>query len=95
MVRHEIEDQAEIMALQRRAQAGEASLAAEFGIESTMVDDIVAMGRPSARLHQRRGVEMGDAERSEVRYDLGGLVEVETGGELQAICGERNDRRHD
>ena len=53
MVRDEIKDQAEIVALQRRAQALEADLAAEFGIELGMVDDVVAVGAALARLHER------------------------------------------
>ena len=43
MVGHEIEDQAEIVLLQRRAQSLEAGFAAELGIELGVVDDVVAM----------------------------------------------------
>jgi len=53
MVGHEIEDQPEIVLFQHRAQPGEAGLAAEFGIEFCVIDDVVAMGAALARLHER------------------------------------------
>ena len=46
MVGHEIEDQAEIVLLQRSAQPLKAGLAAELRIELGVIDDVVAMGEP-------------------------------------------------
>ena len=46
MVGHEIEDQAEIMLLQRLAQPLKAGLAAKLGIEFGVIDDVVAVGQP-------------------------------------------------
>ena len=58
MVGDEIEDQAEIVLLQRRAQPLEAGLAAELRIELGVIDDVVAVGAALARLHEGRGIEM-------------------------------------
>ena len=44
MVGHEIEDQAEVVLPQRGAQTLEAGVAAEFGIDLGVVDDVIAMG---------------------------------------------------
>ena len=58
MVGHEIEDQAEVVRLQRPAQSLEASLAAEFRIDAGVIDDVIAMGAALPRLHERRRIEM-------------------------------------
>src|ERR1700684_1994153 len=77
MVGDEIKDQAEIVALQHRAQALESGLAAELGIELGMVDDVVAVGAALARLHEWRCVEMSDAERLQIGNNGGSGVEIE------------------
>ena len=77
MIGHEIEDQAEIVLLQRRTQPFEAGLAAKLGIELGVIDNVVAMGAALARLHEGRGIEMRDAERLQIGDDGGGGVEVE------------------
>jgi len=74
----------EVVALQRLAQSFEAVFAAEFGIDFGMIDDVVAVRRALARLHEGRGVEMGDAERLQIGNDGGGGLEAETRRELQA-----------
>ena len=77
MVGHEIEDEPEVVPLQRLAQSLETGFAAEFGIDVGVIDDVVAMGRALARLHEGRGVEMADAERLQIGNDGGGGVEIE------------------
>ena len=77
MVGHEIEDQAEIVLLQRRAQPFEAGFAAKFGIELGVIDDVIAMRAALARLHEGRGIEMRDAERLQIGDHGSGGVEVE------------------
>ena len=94
MVGHEVEDQAEIVLLQRRAQPLEAGFAAELRIELGVIDDVIAVGRALARLHEGRGIEMRDAERLQIGHDGGGGVEIEIRGELQAVGRDRNGRRH-
>ena len=91
---HEVEDQAEIMLFERLAQSFEAGVAAEFGIQPAVIDDVIAVGRALARLHERRGIEMRDAERLQIGNDFGGLVEIEIRGQLQPIGRNRDGRRH-
>src|SRR3954469_3435681 len=59
-----------------------------------MVDDVVSMGAALARLHEGRRVEMGDAERLQVRNNRGGGVKIELGRQLYAIAGKGNGGRH-
>ena len=94
MVGYEIQNEAEVVPLQRLAQPLEPGFAAELGIELGVVDDVVAVAAALARLHERRRIEMGDAERLQVGHDSGGRVEVEIGRQLQAIGGKRNRGRH-
>ena len=79
---------------ERLAQAQERLLAAELGIERVVVDDVVAVRAAGARLEERRGIEMADAERLQIRHDRGGVVEAEARRELQAIGRDRNRGRH-
>ena len=94
MVGHEIEDQAEIVFAQRLGETRESGFAAELRIEAGVIDHVVAVRRALARLHEGRGVEMRDAERLQVGHDLGGLLEIEVGGQLQAIGRYRQGPRH-
>ena len=89
VVRDKIEDQAEVVLFECRAQSLKTGLAAELRIEPGVIDDVVAMGAALARLHERRGVDMADAERLQIRDDGGGRVEVEIRRELQAIGRDR------
>ena len=45
VVRHEIEDQPDIVLLECRTEPFEAGLAAELRIEFSVIDDVVAVGR--------------------------------------------------
>ncbi len=94
MIGDEIEDEAEVMLLQRRAQPLEAGFAAKLRIERGVIDDVVAMGRALARLHEGRGVDMGDAERLQIGNDGSGRVEVEIRRQLQPVGRDRDGRRH-
>ena len=64
-----------IVLAQRRAQPLEAGFAAEFGIELGVIDDVVAVRAALAGAQERRGIEMGDAERLEIRHHGCGGVE--------------------
>ena len=55
VVRHEIEDEADVGRGERGAQLAQSLLAAELGIERTVIDDVVAMGEPG------RALRKGDA----------------------------------
>src|SRR5581483_3626486 len=90
----EVEDQTEVVLPESGAETLEAGVAAELRIELCVIDDVVAMTRSLARLGERRGIDMADAERLEIRHDRRGRIEVEIGGQLQAIGRKRDGRRH-
>src|ERR1700754_678599 len=94
MVRHEIEDQAEIVLLQRLAQSFKAGLAAEFRIEPGVIDDVVAMGAALACLQERRGIDVADSQTLQIGADRRGCVEIELRSELQAVGRNGNACRH-
>lgn len=94
MVRYEVQDQAEIVLAQGIAQAGECFLAAKFGIELAVIDDVIAMGAARPGLEKGRGVEMRNAELLQIWHQRRSVIEGEFLGELQAIGGERNGGRH-
>ena len=77
MVWHEIQDQPEIVLPQRGAQPLESGFAAELRIELGVVGDVIAMRAALAGAHERRGVEMGDAERLQIRHHGGRGVKIE------------------
>ena len=77
MIGHEIEDQSEIMLLQRGTQPFKTGLAAKLGIELGVIDNVVAMRAALARLHEGRGIEMRDAKRPQIGDDGGGSIEIE------------------
>src|SRR5260370_21222488 len=94
MVGNEIENQTEVVLFQRLAQSLEAGLAAELWIDFGVIDDVIAMGRALARLHERRSIEMRDAELLQIRHDRSGGVEIEVRRQLDAVGRDRNGRRH-
>ena len=71
MVGNEIEDQADVVLLQRLAQPLEAGIAAELRIDPGVIDDVIAVGGALARLHEGGGIEMTDAERLQIGHDGG------------------------
>ena len=76
------------------AQALERIFAAELGIESVVVDHVIAVGAARSRLEEGRGVEMTDAQRLEIRHERGGGVETEARGQLETVGRDRNGGRH-
>ena len=94
MVRHEIQDQPEIVLPQHRAQPLEAGFAAELRIELGVVGDVVAMRAALAGAHEGRRIEMGDAERLQVRHHGSGGVEIEIRRQLQAVGRDRDRWGH-
>src|SRR5882672_5368950 len=94
VVGHEIENESDIRALESLAKPLERRFAAELGIERTVIHDVVAVAAAGARLQERRGIEMTDAERLQVGHCSRGIVKSEILGQLQAIGGERDRGRH-
>src|SRR5258708_12877108 len=92
MVRHEVENLAKTVRLQRVDHRLEIVLAAEFGVERVMVHDVVAMRASGPRLQVGRRVEMTDPKRGEIRHEPGGLRESEILRQLHTIRGARDGR---
>ena len=87
VVRHDVEDEAHAVFVQRRDQRVEIGLAADLRIEPAVVDDVVAVRRAGPRLHQRRGVKVADAEPGEIRHQRRGVAKREVLVELQSVGG--------
>src|SRR5450759_1933642 len=66
VVGNEIENQTEVVLLQRPVQSLEAGIAAELRIDPGVIDDVIAVGAALARLHKGRSIEMADAERFQI-----------------------------
>ena len=89
---HDVEHDAEAELPRRRAQRAKRLLAAEVVRDPCRVDDVVAVGRATLRLHDRRQVQVRHAEVGQVRHERGRTGEVEVRAELQPIGGP--ERRH-
>src|SRR5258708_24437077 len=59
-----------------------------------MIDNVIAVSAALARLHKRRGIEVGDAERLQIGDDGSGRVEIEVRRELHAVGCDRNGPWH-
>src|SRR5258705_8839911 len=94
MVGDEIEYQPEVVLLERIAQSLKAGIAAKLRIDPGMIDDVIAVGRALAGLHEGRGIEMRNAERFQIGDDRRGRVEIEVRRQLDAVGRVRDGRRH-
>ena len=95
MVRHEVQDQADIVLLQFGREALETFFTAQLGIELGVVDDVVAVRAAGTRLQERRGIQVRDAQRFEIGHDGSGVIEGEIAGELEAVGGNGDGGGHD
>ena len=77
-------------AAQRRHQPPQAVLAAELGIDPRRIDHVVAVQRARPRGHDRRGIEVADAERRKIRHQRGRVGEGKARVELQSHGGARH-----
>jgi hypothetical protein len=89
VVGDDVEHVSEPDAGERGDQTPERWLAAELVVQTSMVDDVVAMRAAGRRLQVWRAVEVADAEGREVVCDRRGIVEREAGVQLHAIGGAR------
>ena len=85
VVGHDVEEELQPVCVQRVGEADEVALAAEFRVDPAMVHDVVAVGRAGPRLLERRGVDVADPERGEIRDDPFRVGEGEVLVELQAV----------
>ena len=94
VIGYEIEDQAEVVRLERIGEPREGFIASELGIESFMIDDVIAMRAAGPCFQKGRGVDMRNAEALEIRRDGRRIVKAEILGQLDAVSRDRYRRRH-
>ncbi len=76
VVGHDVEDLPHAMRVQRCDEVLVIFRRADLGIERGMVDDVVAVAAARPRLEIGRGIDVADAEVSEVGHEVGGLREA-------------------
>ena len=81
----DVEDDADARFAQSRRHGAEAVFAAEFGIDAGEVRDVVAVHRAGGRLHDRREIEMRDAESPKIFRPRGGGGKIEILVKLKTI----------
>ena len=90
MVRHDIEDEPHALRLQGGGERSKFALRADLRVQPVVIDDVVAMSRAGARFHQRRGIDVADAEPREIGNQRGGVAEGEALVKLQPVgCADR------
>ena len=82
VVGHDVDDQPEVMLVERRHEAGPALVTAELVADLGRVDHVVAVLAAGRRLEDRGAVDVADAQLGQVGHDGGGGVEPELGAEL-------------
>src|SRR6185369_9717309 len=83
----DVQEKPEAVAPKLFVQRVEIVVRAEIGVQRVRVDDVVTVRAPLARLQDRRGVDVADAEPREVAGDTPCVIEGELRIELQAIRG--------
>ena len=82
MIRHDVEQELQIMVRQRVREADESFLAAEFRIDLCRIDAVIAMGRARASLENRRRIDVANPKLREIGNDRARLIEIEIFVEL-------------
>jgi len=85
VVRHDVEQLAEVMVGEGEAEPGVAFLASQLGVQVRVVDDVVAVGAAGRGLQVGRAVEVTDTKPGQISGCLRSLVEAEAGLQLDAI----------
>src|SRR5262245_4972589 len=86
MVRHDVEDLAKTMSLQRSDPSGVFFGCADFGIKLLVVGDGIAVEAAWSRLEVGRSVAMADAQVMQIERDSSGVGEGESCVKLETIC---------
>ncbi len=90
MIGHDIGNLPHAMIFQSRAEIAEIDRRADLGIESAMVDDVVAVLAARARAQVRRTIDVAYAQFGQVGHQCRRIAEVEAGVKLQPIGGAGN-----
>ena len=85
VVRHDVDHIAETVLREGIVKACERRFATELGVHPAVIDSVVPMRRPGGGLQVRRGVDVADAQFSEVGDHAGCLVQAEVGRQLQSV----------
>src|SRR6516162_2238361 len=92
VIGNEIEDQPHTMRMESVNERAELPFRADFRIEPVVINDVVAVGRTWPRLHDRRSINVTDAESREIRHQIRCVAKSELPMELQPVgganCGE-------
>ena len=85
VVGHNVHDQTHAALLQALSEFGELFLRTDFGIEASVVGDIVAVHAAGVGHQERGGVAVCDPQIVQIRNYSRGLVKCKTQIELKAI----------
>jgi hypothetical protein len=87
VIGHDVENLSHAMPGQRRRELRQLLFGADLPVQRSVIDDVVAMQAPGARLQPGRGVQVPDAQPGQVRDQGGGVGEGEVGVELDPVRG--------
>ncbi len=93
MVRDDVDDVSESGCVQGRTERVIVVVAAELGVESPVIADVVAMPAPGVGPEMRGAVAIGHAQRGEVRNDIARTRKSEAGMKLQTVRAHGTPRR--
>ena len=85
VVGHDVDQHTHPEPVRLSGETGKPGSATTRRVHARRVDDVVAVRRAGRRLEERREIDPVDAEVVEVREDARGGVQVEVGGDLQAV----------
>jgi len=94
VVGNDVEDLTKAEFSEASAETLMSFFAAEFGIDALMIDDIVAVHAAGSCLQIRRAIDMRDTKGLEIGSDPYGVVECESGVQLQTISGVWNSKHY-
>ncbi len=87
VVGHDVHDHPQASAVAVGGQRLQRLPTAEFGIDLLVVDDVIAVGTAGHRGEHRGQVHVGDAEVGQVGHHLTGVLQGESGVQLQPVGG--------
>ena len=87
VIGHEVDDHAHPGVTGGLNEPAKRLLAAELSGHARRVDDVIAVGRSRARLHDRGEVEVADSQRAQIADERAGVIEAEASRELKAVGG--------
>jgi hypothetical protein len=93
VVGNDVGNEAEIVGLQRADEAASTRRSAKGFADPAGIDDVVSVSAAVGCFEDRRTVQVGYAQRGQVRRDTARAVEVEVRRQLQTVRGQNLDRQ--